>query len=453
MEDLQYHSDDCICALATPWGKGAIAVIRTSGTGCLENLENVFSGREALAKAEGNTVLYGHITDRKNNITIDEVMLAVYRAPRSYTGQDAAEIMCHGSLPGVRGILDLLRRNGFRDAGPGEFTMRSFLNGKMDLTRAEAVNELIGAKTAASHRLAFNRLNGNICRRIDEIKSELVDVTARIELLLDYPEDEVDFDDTVDVSAIDAAKMKLDALISTYNTGKLYRDGVTVALAGPTNAGKSSLFNLFVKEDRALVSETHGTTRDYITELLTIRGIPVTLVDTAGLRESDDKVESQGIARSKELISGSDIVLFVWDSSVAFDGGAFDDIMSRANAVIGVWNKCDMPGLGCPEGFVRVSAVEGTGFEDLEKRILECIHADTEAAEGGAVIDSDRQKILLEEASEGLGRLSEGIAAGCSLDAAAVDLQDSLRAMGEITGEVSTADILDKMFSSFCVGK
>ena len=453
MEDLHYGSDDCICALATPWGKGAIGLIRISGINAIEQLAPLFSRREELHNAPGHTLVHGSIKDPANGNRLDEVMIAVYRGPRSYTGQDTAEIMCHGSLPGIRSILDLLRKNGFRDAGPGEFTMRAFLNGKMDLTRAEAVNELIGAKTKSSHRLAFERLKGSIFHTIEGIKQDLVSVSAEVELQLDYPEDEIDFDTAGTSLPIKGIMDRIIALLTSYNTGKLYRDGMRVTLAGPTNAGKSSLFNLFVKEDRALVSETHGTTRDYLTELLTLRGIPVTLVDTAGLRESDDTVEAKGIERSRAFIAKSDVVLFVWDSTAPLDTEAYRAWVADAAHVVGVWNKTDLDGHTCPEGFVPVSAETGAGFAELEEAIIECIEADTAGLETGAVIDSDRQKALLEEAYEALEQTLAGFNANIALDAIAVDIQEALRALGEITGEISSNDILQRMFGSFCVGK
>ncbi|MBN2510981.1 MAG: tRNA uridine-5-carboxymethylaminomethyl(34) synthesis GTPase MnmE [Spirochaetales bacterium] len=453
MEDLTYSPDDCICALATPWGKGAIGLVRISGTGAIDGLLPLFSRPKALSRARGHSLIHGTIIDPVSGESVDEVMIAVYRAPKSYTGQDSAEIMCHGSLPGIRTILDLLRARGYRDAGPGEFTMRAFLNGKLDLTRAEAVNELISAKTRSSHRMAFERLKGSVFNSIEDIKQDLVNVFAEIELHLDYPEDEIDAVPDQLPARLNGIQKRIADLLSTYDTGKLYRDGVRVTLAGPTNAGKSSLFNLFVKEDRALVSDVHGTTRDYLTELLTIRGIPVTLVDTAGLRASSDTVEAKGIERSRELMANSDVVLFVWDSTVALDEHSYNAWASEARHVVGVWNKTDLDGYECPEGFVGVSAQTGRGFADLEEAVFSCITADTSGLDAGTVIDSDRQKGLLEEADAALVHAWDGIEGNVPLDAVAVDIQEALRALGEITGEVSSRDVLNRMFGSFCVGK
>jgi len=452
MKDFKYDPDDLIAALATPWAESALAVIRTSGPDCIKATARLFSVSEKMEKAEGNTILYGYITD--GDIRLDEVTAAVYRAPRSYTGQDSVEFFVHGSLPGIRKILELLFRSGFREASPGEFTFRAFLNRKMDLTRAEAVQEIISAKSNQAQSLALNRLSGSIENSINTIKSDVTDLLASVEIQLDYPEDEAEMPD-VEAAETEPIVGKIDRLLSTYRAGKIYQEGVRVVLAGKTNAGKSSLFNLFLKEDRSIVSDIHGTTRDYLESWISIGGIPVRLFDTAGLRNADHPIEAEGIRRSNEIIENAHVILYVADAQEGMtdDLETFMKAYHKDNRCIYVWNKIDKAVTTAPDGFIKVSAITAEGFSDLEEAIKAVVFRDHYVPGNEPVIDSMRQKKLLEEAREALGRYSQALLDGMPMDMAAVDLTDALNALGEITGEVSSADVLERMFSNFCVGK
>ncbi len=458
MNHENYDPDDRIAALATAWAESAIAVIRTSGEGSIEAVNGLFSGD--LAGGESRKMVYGMIRDPESGDALDEIMAVPFRTPGSYTGQESVELYCHGSLPGVQKILQLLFRSGFRQASPGEFTFRAFINGKMDLTRAEAVQEIISSKSGKAQSMALNRLSGAVEKRINHFKSIATGMAASFAIQLDYPDDEVE---APPMPSSEIAEMKegLQSLIDSYQVGKIYQEGVIIALAGRTNAGKSSLFNLFLKEDRSIVSDIHGTTRDYLESWISLSGIPVRLYDTAGLRRSDDPIEEEGIRRTRELMDNAHIILYVMDSSeelteeeeALIASGKASGKAAEGGKEVLVWNKCDIGKTAAPEGAISVSAVTGEGFSELEKVLMDRIFKDSSRVEGDAVIDSLRQKELLERALSGVEKVDEAIHNGLPVDVLAMDLHDVLQALGEITGEVSSSDILDRMFSSFCVGK
>lgn len=452
MKNLAYDPDEPICALATAWGESALAIVRTSGEGSAERVARVFSRGDALRSAAGNTLLHGWLA--RDGEIIDEVVVAVYRAPASYTGQEGVEITCHGSIPGVGRVLALLKEQGFRDASPGEFTLRAFLNKKMDLTQAEAVNEIVAARTRAAHGLAIHRLEGAVHDRIEAAKQRLTKLAGMIEVGLDYPEDEVPGALEAVLPELAGIRRDLVQLAGTYRMGKLYQDGVRVALCGRTNAGKSSLFNLLAREERSIVSTLHGTTRDYIEASVAIEGIPVELYDTAGLRSSMDPVEAEGIRRSERIIESADLVLYIVDGVAGLspeDDGFLRD--HEGSRLIRLWNKVDEAILQVPSGFLPVSAKTGQGVGALQEAMLERVREGGVALTGEVVIDSQRQKELLDRCGEALANVAEGIENGMPSDAVALDVRDALDALGEITGEVTSADILNMMFAGFCVGK
>lgn len=452
MEDLPYDTEDRICALATPWAPSALAVIRTTGPGSVEALSRRFSRPSALVRAPGHTAVHGRILDASGQ-TLDEVVVTVFRAPASSTGQETAEISCHGSLPGLQRILDTLTSGGFRPANPGEFTLRAFLNGKLDLTRAEAVQEVVAARTSRAQALALDRLAGSVADRISVLKSKVTDLMALLNIQLDYAEDDVA---TVEIpfETLDSVRDELRRLAATYRTGKIYQEGVRVALVGRTNAGKSSLFNLFLKEDRSIVSDEPGTTRDWLEAWVSLDGIPLRLVDTAGLRATDNVVEREGIRRSKELIEGSEILLYLVDGTrgIETDDQEFLDAYASDPRLVVVFSKVDL--VPNPEpGRLWISSVTSQGFSDLEAAIRGRIPGQGEGSAGGAVIDSLRQKQLLDRALGALANVRTGALLSAPFDMIAIDVREALDALGEITGEVTTADVLTRMFSSFCVGK
>lgn len=449
-----------IAALATPMAGSAIAVIRTSGEGCIEAIAACTDRPDTISNTPGGRIKRVNFIDPHRHEIIDDVLLAIFRGPASYTGDDSVEINCHGSVPGVQRILDTLFQNGFRSAEPGEFTQRAFLAGKIDLTRAEAVQEIVGSQTFVGHELALQRLAGSVEAAVRGVKDELVQIMAQVAVQIDYPEDETG-EIPIDPSAIHRARKRLRELADTYQTGRLYQEGVTIAIAGKTNAGKSSLFNALLREDRAIVSETHGTTRDYISSRIDLQGIPAELYDTAGLRETREAIEEEGIRRTKTLVSGTDLVLYVVDGTVGFtdeDRRALADI---PQPTIVVWNKVDVdPVQPIPVELSRlgtavsaVSASEMTGIEKLVATVVETIVPDHPAKSGAAVIDSLRQKNLLEQTITALDHVAQGIESGTAVDLISVDLQEALYSLGEIVGEVTSEEILDAVFSGFCLGK
>jgi tRNA modification GTPase len=460
MNPLEYTDTGPIVALATPWAESAVAVIRTSGAGTLDLLAGCFSRPGALKSAFSHRMVHGTLTDPATGEAADEVLCAVFREGRGYTGEEAAEIYAHGSLPGISLILDILRRRGFRDAAPGEFTLRAFLNGRLDLTQAEAVAEIVASRSRTAHSMALHRLSGGIRELVEGYKSSLTALLAAVEIQLDYAEDEVEAPRKLDTEEVAAIRRGLEALASTFETGRLYRDGARIALSGRTNAGKSSLFNLFVREDRSIVSEVHGTTRDFVHEEITVKGIPATLYDTAGLRaagtesgegndDGKDDIETEGIRRSGLVTGEADLVLYLVDGIRGIDGDELESLDGERSILI--WSKADSAG-AAPAGFLPVSAFSTEGFALLEEEIARRLE-DRGGASDGAVIDSARQRDLLNRSAGALGELLRGAEEEMPLDVLAVDLKEALDALGEITGEVTTAEVLHEMFSRFCVGK
>lgn len=451
---------DLICALATSPAAAALAVVRTSGPGAVAAVAACTDRREAVAATPGGRVRTVILRDRVGS-AVDEAVLTIWRAPHSYTGEEMVEITCHGSPVGVERVLDLLLAGGFRPAEPGEFTQRAFLNGRIDLTRAEAVHELVTSRSGVAHQLAMTRLTGSLFEAIDEVKRTLVGIMASVAIQVDYPDDEIGAV-AVDASAIERARARLDTIAATWQSGSLYQHGCTVVLAGAVNAGKSSLFNALLRTDRAIVSATPGTTRDYLEAALVVGGVPVRLYDTAGLRDADEEIEGEGIRRTRALVDHADVVVEVVDGTdagvAAAESGAADAPHAAADAsvppTIRVWNKTDDPACRpTPPDAVAVSAHTHVGIDALLDRLAEVLGQTTPPEPGAVVIESARQRSLLSRASAALGLVLEGLRSATPVDLIALDLQEALAALGELTGEVSSEDVLDAVFGAFCVGK
>jgi tRNA modification GTPase len=493
-----YGDDAPIAALATAPAGSALAVIRTSGKNALALIASVFSRPEKLAEAPGNSVVLGWILKPAGQPgkapaepeKIDEVLVSVFRSPRSFTGEDCGDISCHGGAVAARAIMAALSGAGFREALPGEFSFRAFMNGKLDLTRAESVMELVSAKTDRSRERAVRRLSGALEGEIREIKSLLVQVLAGTELLLDYSEDELDAPPPglPERPLAEEALKRLRALAASYRVERLYQDGALAVIAGRPNAGKSSLFNRLLREDRSIVTDIPGTTRDWIEAWTSVEGIPVRLADTAGLHTPGDAVEKIGVERSRELLEEADLALYVIDGTEGVTGEdrrfLADLARTREGApVIAVWNKADAApetgrisagesgGIPKPPGLLPVSAKTGAGIPELGAAVARALEsarggtgpggapgaADGTAPEPAAAmpagIGTVRQKELIGAA---LGAVEEALALadrGEALDLTAPLLREGINSLGEITGEVSAADILEVMFSRFCVGK
>ncbi|MBN1699763.1 MAG: tRNA uridine-5-carboxymethylaminomethyl(34) synthesis GTPase MnmE [Spirochaetales bacterium] len=451
---IAYSTEDPIVALASPSGESAIAVIRTSGTDSIARLAPLFKGTRDLTNASSHALHHGCIIDPSTLEKIDEILAAVFRGPSSYTGEDGVELYCHGSIPIIQRIIMLLTQHGFRKAGPGEFTLRAFLNKKMDLTQAEAVNEIIRAQTDKARAFALNRLSGSIRNRIDEIKKECVTLLAAIEVQIDYPDEEIEADSNLK-KAVEKIANQCKKILATYATGKIIQDGISMVIAGSTNAGKSTLFNLLLREDRAIVSDIHGTTRDYIEGVISIEGIPVRLYDTAGLRDTDNPVEIEGIRRTDRLIENAHVLLYVIDAGCGMTGqsGRFIEAYQKKTHTIVIWNKTDVTSVPCPPGFIPFSAKTGNGLDELNELVVKTVIGTSPEMTGEPVIDSIRQKECLEKCLTSLGDFEKGLSDGLPLDVLAICLQDSIESLGTITGEVTSDDVLSEMFSHFCVGK
>jgi len=468
-----YGDQDPIAALATVLGESALAIIRTSGAGTGRNLSSiglvasVFSKPRSLAQAPGNSIVHGWIIDPVSKKKIDDVLVSVYRSPKSYTGEDGADITCHGGIAAVKAVMAVLKTAGFRDALPGEFTFRSFMNGKQDLTRAESVMEIVSAKTNSAREQAVRRLSGALEKEIGCIKKILVDVLAGAEIYLDYSEDEFDGSAEAegklpDRDLAESAAARLANISQLWRYERIYADGVLAVLAGRPNAGKSSLFNYLLREERSIVAGTPGTTRDWIEAVISIEDIPVRLADTAGLRDigaadAGGEVERIGIERSFELLEKADLVLYVVDGSegMTSEDRVFLDSM-REKPVIVIWNKCDIaaPPPDWPADFPAVSAKTGEGIPALLRQTAELfldkkVPRDSSQTGPGTA----RQKELVDAA---LASVNEALALadrGEPLDLIAPLFRTAVNCLGEITGEVTGAEILETMFSRFCVGK
>lgn len=342
MTPSQYAPEEPISSIATALAPAALGIVRVSGTGCIELVSKIFSRPKALLEAPGNTLVYGWIVDQGQKI--DEVMLSVYRAPKSFTGEDMVEISCHGGPAVVTAIQNLMLKSGFRQANRGEYTFRAYINGKTDLTKAEAVKEIIDSHTDTSRSHAAGRLAGSLFAEIDSIKKLIIDTLASIEVEIEYPEDEETIADTFDRKDIEIAIKRLQSLVDSWQGEKLYQDGARVVLAGRTNAGKSSLFNAILKEERAIVSDIEGTTRDWLESWASINGIPVRLFDTAGLRETSDQIEAQGVEISRNLVHDADVVLYLVDSQQGLIKEDRDFIEHCTEPLIIVETKIDKDG-------------------------------------------------------------------------------------------------------------
>ena len=455
-----YTPEEPIAAIATALAPSALALIRISGKNCIELLSKVFSRPKALTQAEGNTIVYGWIVDSVNpdqKQKIDEVLVNVFRTPKSYTGEEMAEISCHGGISPVTAIFNLLLKNGFRTALPGEFTFRAFINGKTDLTKSEAVKEIIDSKTDASRSLAAGRLSGNLYNEIQSIKEKIISTIASIEVELEYPEDEENFSDSFDSTLLLQAKNSLTELSKSWQSQKLYQDGARIILCGKTNAGKSSLFNALLKEERAIVSDIEGTTRDWIESWVSFDGIPARLFDTAGLRITDDVIEQRGVEMTKDLTQDADIIIYLVDSTKEESKDDIDFINSFNGKipVIKVLNKIDVlqNNSKLDENSVKISAKTGLGISDLIKTVKGALVQSTKSDRTQAGLGSERQKQAVDEALDSVNHALEVSKGGFSMDAVVQDLEDALSFLSEITGETTPEDILGNIFANFCVGK
>ncbi len=454
--------EDTIAAIATPLGQGGIAIIRISGENAVSIGDNVFrslsKATKHLSSAKSHTIHYGHIVH--NDQLIDEVMVSIMRSPATFTREDIIEINCHGGMQTTKSVLDAVLDAGARLATPGEFTKRAFIHGRIDLTQAEAVSDLINARTNLALNAANEQLAGKLSKRIDQLRDDTMQVLAHIEAHIDFPDEDIE-PDTMDglVQRLKTAKLLIDQLLATANDGQLIRKGIRVAIIGRPNAGKSSLLNQLLGHDRAIVSNIAGTTRDTISEEAQIRGIPVVFIDTAGLQETDDKVEQEGVNRSRASLNQADLILHVIDASepLTSDSKLTLTELADRNCIV-VLNKNDLsPELdhsninSCHT--ISVSSITGNGIESLKDAIRVSVWDGEVTSEMLEVMINSRHQEALNRAKTSLEAALSQLQSGLTLDLIAVDLRISTNAIGEIVGKTTTEDLLDSIFSSFCIGK
>lgn len=456
---------DTIAAISTPPGEGGISIIRISGVDALKTASQIYRGKD-LNKVNSHTINYGHIIDPENGNEVDEVMVSVMRAPHTYTKEDIVEINCHGGIVATNRILQIILGLDARLAKPGEFTERAFLNGRIDLSQAEAVMDLIRAKTDQSMKVALDQLDGNLSHLITNLRQNILDVLAQVEVNIDYPE----YDDVETMTArllkekAIEVKAKIQQLLSTAKQGKVLRDGLATAIIGHPNVGKSSILNHLLHEDKAIVTDVAGTTRDVIEEYVNVQGVPLKLVDTAGIHETEDKVEKIGVDRSRKALLQADLVILVLDSSVPLRDED-RELLRETNHMqrIVVLNKSDLEvkiNLNELQEYVddkeiiKSSAVSPLGTKDLEERIAAMFFAGSiENTSNNIMVTNARHIGLLKQAETALDAVLEGIETGMPVDLVQIDMTRTWDLLGEITGDSYQDELLDQLFSQFCLGK
>lgn len=450
MEVPVIQEQDIICALATPSGVGALAIIRVSGKGAIALVQSSFKGKN-LTEVATHTVHFGTLRD--GGEIIDEVLVSVFKSPNSFTKEDSVEISCHGSDYVVRQLLKLLVKSGARIAKPGEFTQRAFLNGQFDLVQAEAVADLIAADSAASHRTALNQLRGGFSKKLGLLRQDLIHFASLIELELDFGEEDVEFAEREDLrKLINDLRATIAPLIESFDFGNAIKEGVPVAIIGAPNVGKSTLLNALLNEEKAIVTAIAGTTRDVIEDTMVLDGLKFRFIDTAGIRETNDVVESIGIERSKQAIERADIVLFLYDSDETLhEVEQLEKALATGKKVIWLQNKIDQSAaIGDKPAGLGISARDNLGLEELKNRIVATVKSDSAS---DTVVTNLRHYEHLLKANEALGEVINGLSIGITGDFLAQDIRLSLHHLGEITGTIVTDDLLDNIFSKFCIGK
>ncbi len=464
-----YNYDDTIAAISTPHGTGGIAIIRISGSNSIEIAKSVLNCKINLGAAESHKAYLAKVFDKtqgKTSQLLDEVLVTIFRSPKSYTTEDLVEISCHGGRYLSRRVLQLILDNGARMARRGEFTERAFLNGRLDLSQAEAVADIIAAKTDWSLRSAIAQFQGGLSRKIRKIRNDLIEIAALLELELDFAEEDVEFTDKSDILIrLQKIISEIESFLQTYRRGKIYREGAKLTIVGKPNVGKSSILNALLKEERAIVTEISGTTRDVLEEQLDIQGVLFRIVDTAGIRKTQSVIEKEGVKRSFQQIKDADIVLFVFDGSKKLterDIVILKEVLSKKKQTIFSINKSDLPlkldllKIQClvnQGDVIRMSAKTHDGLSALEKKLIEVATGNKMPSQTDVVLTNVRQKKALQEAIKLLRSAESSLKKGLSSEFVAQDFRDAVNCLGEIIGEVTTEDILGVVFSRFCIGK
>ena len=458
---------DTIAAIATTTGAGGIGIVRMSGDNCFEILKKIFIPKNKnvdIDKVKGYTIKYGYIINPETQEKIDEVLVSFFRAPRSYTTENMCEINSHGGTVVERKILEQCLLNGASLAKPGEFTKRAFLNGRIDLSQAESVIDLINSKTDKEASASFEQLQGRLSKEIEDIRNELLDIMADIEAQIDYPE--YDIEETTNEKAtkiLNNIKNKLMALENSFENGKLLKEGVKTVIIGKPNAGKSSLLNTLLDEDRAIVSDLEGTTRDTIEEFINVEGVPLKIIDTAGIRDTDNSVEKIGVEKAIKLVEDADLIIAVFDSSKKLDKEDFKilDLIKNKKSII-LLNKCDLSEnndettsymSNLNKIVIKASMKTKMGIDKLYKTISNMFNNDEIELNNGIIITNIRHKNQIHKAITSINGALESINNNVTVDILAIYIKETLENLGEITGNNVSEDIINKIFSKFCLGK
>ena len=449
-----------IAAIATPVGEGGIAVIRVSGKGSIQKIAGCFRGKN-LSEQESHTVHFGKIV-RESSEVIDEVLATVFRSPKSYTGEDTVEISCHGGVLVTQAVLERILEQGVRPADPGEFTQRAFLNGKLELSQAEAVADLIHARSIKAVDAAHQQLEGRLGEHIRKFRQQIIDATAMVELELDFIEEDLEFADKEQLEGLlKELDTEIGRLLDTYETGRLVKDGVKTVFIGRPNAGKSTLLNTLVGKDRAIVTEIAGTTRDTIDADWSYEGLLFKLIDTAGLRDTQDRIEAEGVERSRRAFREADLVVYLKDLSISMNEKERKEIAgyqkeAAETPFLLVGTKKDLTGSSGEERIfydLKISAIEGDNIDPLKKLMKERALENKDYDTSSLLVTSTRHRDALQKARNHVTSAIEGLNRGMTGDFLSIDLRAALKELGMITGEITTEDLLDSIFSRFCIGK
>lgn len=455
---------DTVAAIATALGEGSIAIIRVSGSEAIPIVDKIYRGRQRLTAVDSHTFNYGHIVDPETGEAVDEVFCAVLHAPRTYTGEHVVEIQGHGGIVAVQRVLRLVLNHGARLAEPGEFTKRAFLSGRIDLSQAEAVIDVIRSKTDMAMKLAMSQVEGQLSGKIRSLRQKMVEMMAHIEVTIDYPEHDVEDVTTQHVIAEGRqVAAEIDRLLAGATTGKILREGLKTVIIGKPNVGKSSLLNALSRSNRAIVTDIPGTTRDILEEMISLRGIPLNIIDTAGIRETDDVVEKIGVERSRSAMNQADLVLFMVDASRPLEAVDQELLAAvRHYPTILIQNKLDLPRRvelqelrQLAEGMqiVETSVATGEGLEQLEAAVEELFLSGGIEGKEGTYVSNARHVALLEKGRREMLEAIQSAELGMTLDLVAVDVKNCWMSLGEVIGEAVGDDLLDQIFSQFCLGK
>lgn len=456
--------DRTIAAISTPMGEGAIAIVRLSGDEAIEIADRIYKGRHSLKSVDSHTIHYGHLIDPNTNEKVEEVMVTVMKAPRTFTREDVVEINCHGGVVSANRVLQLVITNGARLAEPGEFTKRAFLNGRIDLSQAEAVIDLIRSKTDRAMNLALNQMEGRLSKRIRSLRETLIETIAHVEVNIDYPEyDAEEMTQQLLLEKMQHVKREIEKLMSTSKQGKILREGLATAIVGRPNVGKSSLLNSLVQENKAIVTNIPGTTRDVLEEYVNVRGVPLKLIDTAGIRETDDVVEKIGVERSKKILKEADLILLVLNHAEPLSEE--DKLlieMAKQHEAIFIVNKTDLPQkidleevkrLAGETPIVSLSLLRDEGIEQLEEMIAAMFFTNGVESQDLTYVSNSRHIALLEQAKRSVEDAISSLEANIPIDMAQIDITRAWELLGEIIGDTVSEKLIDQLFSQFCLGK